>query len=110
MESIKASEIVKINLAPETEAEDVKQCAAMIVQSYKNSIPFMRGFGIDTAHFGKPMTGDENDVVDELYNQLEEYEPRLSLTDVVFDEDTENGQTDFTLPYELLSETEEDDE
>ena len=109
MAVVSETDIDEINLEPEDD-EDVTQCLGMILKSYKNSIPFMRGFRIDSAHYGKPMVGDENDIVDEVYEQIEKYEPRVEIEDVDFDEDRETGIAEVVVEYNFVGEEEEDEE
>lgn len=109
MAVVSETDIDEINLEPEND-EDVTQCLGMILKSYKNSIPFMRGFGIDSAHYGRPMVGDENDIVDEVYEQIEKYEPRVEIEDVDFDEDWETGIAEVVVEYKFVGEEEEDEE
>lgn len=112
MPSIFIDDIEDINLDTETEEEDIQQCMAMILNSYQNSIPFMRGFGLSTVHYGEPMTGDNNDIVDEIHEQIETYEQRAQINSIDFDEDYEDGAIEIEIDYVIVDEedTEDDDD
>lgn len=110
MAVVSETDIDEINLEPEDEEEDVAQCLGMILKSYKNSIPFMRGFGIDSAHYGRPMVGNENDIVDEAYEQIEKFESRAEIEDIEVEEDQFEGSAEITVEYRLANEDEEDEE
>lgn len=108
MDTVKVGDITTINLAPESEAEDVKQCMAMICNTPRGSVPFMRGFGLSGEFMHSMEIGIENDIAEDVADQVEMYEKRIEMEDILF----ENGDTDrmeFSVPYTLVSE-EEDDE
>ncbi len=110
METIAVSDIEEINLAPATEEEDVRQCMGMILKTPQGSVPFMRPFGMSTTYYGRPITGDENDIVDELYEQVEKYESRVEIDGAEFEENGEDGEVEISIPYRLISEEEDDDD
>lgn len=107
---VRASDLKKINLAPETEIEDVQQCIGMILNTPRGSVPFMRGFGISTEYYGSPLIGEENDIVDEVTEQIETYETRAIVDDLNFEEDSTTGTVEYSVPISLASEEEEDSE
>ncbi len=110
MEEVRAGEITEINLAPDTEAEDVKQCMAMICNTVKGEVPFMRGFGISGEFMHGLSVGNENDIAAEVANQVNKYEERVEAEDLVFNSESETGELVYTIPYILISEVDEDDE
>lgn len=105
-----ASDLEEIDLDPKTEEDEIEQCIAIILNTFQNSVPFMRSFGMSTTHYGKPLTGDENDIVDEVYDQIEKYEPRAALNDVDFYEDQENGSLEIGVNYTIDNEDDADEE
>lgn len=111
MEEIKASEIKKINLAPSTEAEDIKQCMAMICNTTRGTVPFMREFGISGEFMHELSVGNENNIAEDVANQINKYEERVEAGDLIFDSEDEKGFLKYTIPYNIISEEmEEDDE
>ena len=58
----------------------------------------------------RPLTGDENDIVDEVYDQIEKYESRATLKDVNFYEDQENGALEIGVEYTVNDEEDADEE
>lgn len=110
MEVFRADDMREINLLPETEAEDVKQCVAMICGTPKGSVPFMREFGISASYMHGLMEGNENGIAEDVADQIEKYEQRIEAEDVEFDADEETGYMEYAIPYTLLSEEDEDDE
>ena len=41
-------DLEEIDLDPETEEEEIEQCIGIILNTFQNSVPFMRGFGMST--------------------------------------------------------------
>ena len=110
VEIIRADDIKEINLLPETEAEDVKQCLAMICGTPKGSVPFMREFGISASYLHGLLEGNENDIAEDVADQIEKYEQRIEAEDVEFETNEETGYMEYAIPYALLSEEDEEDE
>lgn len=106
---LNTDEVIDINLMPETEEEDVSQCIAMICNTPKGSVPFMRDFGISSQFMHSLAAGCENDIAEEVADQIEEYESRAEAEDIEFEDDEETGGLIYTVPYTLKSEEEEDD-
>lgn len=110
MEEVKASELGEINLAPETEAEDIKQCVAMICNTTRGTVPYMRGFGLSGEFLHGLSVWSKNDIAEDVANQIEEYEERVEAEDLVFGSEDENGNLEYSIPYSIISEEEEDDD
>lgn len=110
VEIFRADDIREINLLPETEAEDVKQCLAMICGTPKGSVPFMREFGISASYMHGLMEENENSIAEDVADQIEKYEHRIEVEDIEFEADEETGYMEYTIPYTLLSEEAEDEE
>ena len=108
MAEVKVGEIKEINLAPKTEAEDVQQCLSMILNTVQGTVPFMRDFGISGVYMHGSIVGNENDIAEEIADQIEDYEKRVETEDVMF-EATEHDTLEYTVPYTLLSEEEDED-
>lgn len=110
MEEVKAGEIREINLAPGTEAEDIRQCVAMICNTTRGTVPFMRGFGLSGEFLHGLSAGNENNIAEDVADQIEEYEERIEAEDLVFGGEDENGNLEYSIPYSIISEEEEDDD
>ena len=41
-------DLEEIDLDPETEEEEIEQCIGIILNTFQNSVPFMRGIGMST--------------------------------------------------------------
>lgn len=109
MENLKASEVTEINLAPGTEAEDVRQCIAMICNTTRGTVPFMREFGISGEFMHELFVGNENNIAEDVANQIHKYEERVEAGDLIFDSENEKGFLEYTIPYNIISEVEEDE-
>lgn len=110
MEEIKASKIKEINLAPRTEAEDIKQCMAMICNTTRGTVPFMRGFGISGEFMHELSVGNENNIAEDVADQIDRYEERVEAGDLVFGSEDEKGFLEYAIPYNIISEEVEEDE
>lgn len=110
MKEIKASEIKEINLAPKTEAEDIKQCMAMICNTTRGTVPFMREFGISGEFMHELSAGNENNIAEDVANQIDKYEERVEAGDLIFDSENEKGFLEYKIPYNIISEEVEEDE
>lgn len=89
---VKASERVKINLAPATLVEEVLQNLAMIIQTAVNSVPLYRSFGTSGAFLDKPTPAAETLIVSEIYEAVEKYEPRAEIRNIYFETDGATGK------------------
>lgn len=110
MAVVAMGELKEINLAPQTEMEDVQQCLSMILNTPRGTVPFMRGFGLSTSYLHRPTRGDVNTIAADVADQIEEYEPRVEAEDMIFSEDQQDGLLNCQVPFELADEDEEEDE
>jgi hypothetical protein len=67
----------------------------------------MRDFGISGQNMGRPLQVVENLMVGEIYDQIEEYEPRAIISGVTFEEDHGTGKITPTVILEGVSEEDE---
>lgn len=110
MATVAMGELKEINLAPETEMEDVQQCLSMILNTPRGTVPFMRDFGLSTSYLHRPTRGDENAIAADVADQIEAYEPRIEADDLIFSENQQDGLLNCEVPFELAEEDEEEDE
>lgn len=108
MGKVKTDDLKDINLAPETEREDIEQCLSMILNTTQGTVPFMRDFGISGVYMHGSIVGNENDIAEEVADQIEEYEKRVEADDVEF-EYTDHNALQYTVPYTIISEEEDED-
>ena len=96
-----------IDLAPANAHQEVIQSIAVILDLVQKSCPMFRDGGLPGALYGRPLNVVENILVGEIYDQIEEFEPRAILAGITFEEDHLTGQT---IPIiELEGVTEEDE-
>ena len=102
--SVKASEPIKINLAPATLIEEILQNLSMILQTVKNTAPLYRDFGLSGSFIDKPMPVAESLLIAEIYEAVEKYEPRAEIVDISFEKDESAGKLYPCLEVEINAE------
>jgi len=78
------------------EIEDIKKCLNNIMSIPEGSIPLSRGLGVSWSNLDNISEDLENEIVTELAEKIAEYEPRVSLSEVTFDYDT-NGKATLNI-------------
>lgn len=81
----------RIDLAPENAYQEVLQNVAIILDAVRKSCPMLRGLGISGELMGRPLPVVENIMVGEIYDQIEENEPRAIIREVTFERDDLKG-------------------
>lgn len=81
-----------IDLAPANVYQEVVQNIAVILASVKKASPMLRDVGIAGNLYGRPLPVVENILIGEIYDQIEEYEPRAILEGVTFEQDAFTGE------------------
>ena len=82
------------------EMADAIRCLENILSIPEGSIPLNRGIGLSWASLSSVPEDIENDYATELMEKVEEYEPRVRVTDVQFTHG-ENGSTSASIQVEL---------
>lgn len=82
---LRIDEKQKINLSPQTVQEEVMQNICTIVNVVRGSCPFMRYFGLDGEFTDKPVNVAETIFASEIYEAIEEFEPRAEIVDIDFE-------------------------
>lgn len=96
-----------IDLAPANAHQEVIQNIAVILDLVQKSCPMFRDGGLPGELYGRPLNVVENILVGEIYDQIEEFEPRAILAGITFEEDNLTGRM---IPIiELEGVTEEDE-
>lgn len=68
-----------INLEPDTVEEEVLINGAIILESYCKSVPLIRGLGMNSSRLHRPTNVIANEVVADIHDQFEQFEPRAIL-------------------------------
>lgn len=106
METVKGDGnlLLEIDLNPENIHKEVLQNVAIILDTIRNTVPMMRGLGIPGEYMGRPTNVVKNEIISEIYDQLEEYEPRAIIAGVSIQTDYERGQLIPTVEIEGVRE------
>lgn len=96
-----------IDLAPANKYQEVLQNIAVILDTIQKSAPMLRGMGIPGGLYGRPLPVVENILVGEIYDQIEEYEPRAILGGVTFEREDMTGRLIPIIELEGVREDEQ---
>ena len=102
--SAKSNMLANIDLDPPNVHQEVLQNCAIILESIKNTIPMIREMGISGEYLGRPLNVIENEIVAEVYDQIEKYEPRAIIAGVTVEVDHMTGQMIPTVELEGVDE------
>lgn len=83
--------LTDIDLAPPNVYQEVVQNIAVILDTVQKSSPLLRGLGIPGDLYGRPLPVVENLLVGQIYDQIEENEPRAIIREVTFEADSLKG-------------------
>lgn len=86
-----------INLDPQTPEEEVLINGAIILDSYCKSIPLIRGLGMNTNRMHRPVNVVANEIVADVHDQFEQYEPRAILGEITVAANNVQGDMDITV-------------
>lgn len=99
--------LADINLDPPNMHQAVLQNIAIILDSIQGSAPMLRGLGISSEYYGRPLNVIENEIVANVYDQIEKYEPRAIIASVSIETNHITGQL---IPIVELEGVKEDGE
>lgn len=99
----------KIDLAPKNVYQEVLQNVAIILDTWENSCPMLRELGIPVQLIGRPLPIAKNIMVGELYDQIEQYEPRAILGGITFEENAFVGKLIPIVEIEGVQAEDEED-
>lgn len=91
------------------EMTDAIRCLENILSIPEGSIPLNRGVGLSWASLSSVPEDIENDYATELMEKVEEYEPRVRVTDVQFTHG-ENGSTSASIQVEMAEQSSSEEE
>lgn len=95
-----------IDLAPESERQEVIQNIAVIIGLVQKSCPMFRDGGLPGEVMGRSLPAVENILVGNIYDQIEELEPRAILAGVTFEQNELTGELMPIIELEGVKETE----
>lgn len=81
-----------IDLAPPNVYQEVLQNVAVIIDTWENTCPLLRELGLPARLIGRPLTVVKNIMVGQLYDQIEQHEPRAILGSISFEENAFTGK------------------
>lgn len=74
------------------EAEDIRSCLSALYAVREGTQPMDRSFGLSTEFVGKPLPVAKNELAVEIIQKTRLYEPRVKVTQVLFDCEPESGK------------------
>ncbi len=74
------------------EAEDIRSCLSALYSIREGTQPLDRAFGLSTEFIGKPLPTAQNELALEIIQKTRIYEPRVSVKQVLFESEAENGR------------------
>ena len=87
---VKGYPLSDINLAPESEVEEVLQNVAALLATYQQSVPMGRDIGIRGEFVDKPMPAAEAILVAEVNDAIPLWEPRATVVSASIEYDSDN--------------------
>lgn len=83
----------------ETEVNDILRNLNNIFRIPEGTLPLLRGLGLSISNVSKIPTDLENDIVTDIVTKVDEFEPRVSVSNVEF-EHTQDGETKIKVYLE----------
>lgn len=81
-----------IDLDPPNVYQEVLRNIAIILDTMAGSVPLVRDLGADGGFYGRPLNVIENEIVANIYDQIERFEPRAIIADVMVEMDHMTGK------------------
>ena len=97
-----------IDLAPNSVYQEVLQNVAIIIDTWENTCPMLRDLGLPSQLIGRPLPVVKNIMIGQLYDQIEEFEPRAILGGISFEENAFTGKLIPIIELEGVKEDYED--
>lgn len=107
---ISAIEDKEINFKPETEIEEILQNVWVLLNTLKFDCPLDRELGLEASFIDKPIETAKALCVADVYDTVEQYEPRAEIKEVMFKSNYETGkvyaiaEVDINVDYEEYAE------
>lgn len=80
-----------IDLTPPTELAEIIQNVRTILQTIKTTVPLYRDFGLSGDAIDAPINKAKAIITDEIVTQVDKYEPRAQVVEVLFSGDATAG-------------------
>ncbi|MEA5083302.1 MAG: hypothetical protein VB018_04015 [Lachnospiraceae bacterium] len=90
--TISAQPLSNIAIMPENTVVEVIQNVNMILSTANYSCPLYREFGINLSFIDDPEPAARSFLIAEIYDKIEEYEPRAEVKNVTFKAGSRPGQ------------------
>lgn len=103
---ISAYDAKKINLAPATVEEEVCQNVATVLATPQFTVPLDRGFGLAQRFLDKPIGVAQAILTAEVFDAVEQYEPRAQVQEVTFEECDTPGKLVPRVEVDIIGDTE----
>ena len=87
---VSESDIKKIRLNETDAAKSVRQNIAIILNTWRGSVPLYREFGISPKFLNRPVPVVKSMLLADVQEAIEHFESRVSVVGITFDEDKEN--------------------
>lgn len=87
-----------ITLTPQNSAEEIIQNVNVIVSTVLGNVPLDRGFGIDGKIIDLPAFKGKSKLAISILESIQDFEPRIEVTNISFAEDFENAEKGILIP------------
>jgi hypothetical protein len=89
--TVDTTESVELNIEPQTVEEEVLQNLWFLFSTIEYQIPLDRGLGLTPDYVDKPIETAKALATTDLYDKVEQYEPRAEIVDISFKIEPETG-------------------
>ena len=100
MFDIEIHSLADVNFSPKG-IEEIIQNVQTIVTTEKYSVPLERDFGINMNLVDRPMNHVQALLSKEITTQIERYEPRIKVTEVIYSDGDPQGHMSITVRVKL---------
>ncbi len=80
-----------LSVKPESMYEEILQNIRVLLSTAKYDVPLARELGLDSEYLHKPQPAAETLLYQTIADAIEEYEPRVELVSIDFEEDAASG-------------------
>jgi len=95
------AELDGVDFLPPSEELEILQNVRTILTTLKRTVPLDRDFGIDVNALDAPIGTAQARLSAALVEAVQKYEPRVSVTNVIFDCDEEDGTVDVGVEVKI---------
>ena len=92
-----AKRLKDVCLDPQTVEEKVRINGGIILDSCYKSVPQIRGLGMNTDRLHRPVNVVANEIVANIHDQFEQYEPRAILGEITVAANNVHGDMEITV-------------